>query len=133
MSEENVDIVRRGFDAYSRGDGEAWLAGFSEKIKLYPRPEEPGVKDCYEGTDGVTEYLANWFSGWDEYTVEPEQYIDAGEYVIVDMREVGLAKQSGLRVEETFAHAFKVSDGKVVEWRMFGPVEEALQAIRPSK
>jgi ketosteroid isomerase-like protein len=78
MSEENVDIVRRGFDAYSRGDGEAWLAGFSDKVKLYPRPEEPGVRDCYEGIAGLQEYLANWFSGWEQYTVEPEQYIDAG-------------------------------------------------------
>jgi hypothetical protein len=34
-----------------------------------------------------------------------------------------------LRVEENFAHALKVSDGKIVEWRMFGPVDEALEAI----
>jgi hypothetical protein len=37
------------------------------------------------------------------------------------MREIGVAKQSGLRVEETFAHAFKISEGDVVEWRCSVP------------
>jgi hypothetical protein len=33
------------------------------------------------------DYLVHWYSGWDDYTVEAEQFIDAGEYVIVDVRE----------------------------------------------
>jgi hypothetical protein len=33
-----------------------------------------------------------------------------------------------MRVEQNFAHAFKVNDGNVVEWRMFGPLQEALEA-----
>ena len=44
------------------------------------------------------------------------------------MNEVGIA-ESGLRVEQRFAHAVKIADGKGVEWRMFGPVEEALEAL----
>jgi hypothetical protein len=42
---------------------------------------------------------------------------------------VGVAEQSGMRVEENFAHAFKVDDRKIVEWRMFGPVQEALEEL----
>ena len=34
-----------------------------------------------------------------------------------------------MRVEENFAHAFKLQDGKAVEWRMFGPLEEAFEAL----
>ena len=128
MSEENVEIVRRGFDAVARGDLERWFGDVSAEITVYPRAEEPGVKNCYEGHEGILEYLANWYSGWESYTVEPERFIDGGDYVVVDVREVGVAQQSGMRVEENFAHAFKVSDGKVVEWRMFGPMREALEA-----
>jgi ketosteroid isomerase-like protein len=129
MSEENVEIVREGFDAVARGDLEGRLGDIRTEVTVYPRPEEPGVKSCYEGHEGVLEYLANWYAGWESYIVEPERFIDTGDYVIVDVREVGLAKQSGVRVEENFAHAFKVSDGKVVEWRMFGPMHEALDAV----
>jgi ketosteroid isomerase-like protein len=129
MSQENVEIVRGGFDAVARGDLEGWLSDVGAKVKVYPRPEEPGVRDSYEGHEGVLEYLANWYSGWESYIVEPERFIDGGDYVIVDVREVGVAEGSGMRVEENFAHAFKVSHGKIVEWRMFGPMQEALEAV----
>jgi ketosteroid isomerase-like protein len=32
-------------------------------------------------------------------------------------------------VEENFAHVFKLRDGKIVEWRQFGPLREALEAV----
>jgi ketosteroid isomerase-like protein len=131
VSQENVEIIRRASEAFDRGDLEEWGAFFDDGVKLYPRPEEPGVEPFYEGMAGIGTYLGNWYSGWKEYTAEPVDFIDAGDYVVVDVREVGIAKGSGIRVEDNFAHAFRVASGKVVEWRMFGPVEEALAAIGP--
>ena len=131
MSEENIELVKRAADAFKRLDFEAWKATASDQIALYPRREEPGVDERYDGWDGVLVYLGNWYSGWEKYEAEPLEFIDAGDYVIVDFRETGIAKGSGIRVEETFAHAFKVDDGKIVEWRMFGPVSEALAAVTP--
>jgi ketosteroid isomerase-like protein len=130
MSVETVAIMRRGFEAMAASDYEVWLGMTSPAIKVYPRPEEPGVRDCYEGFEEMMEYLVNWFSSWKEYTIAAERFIDAGEYVIVDVKEVGVAEQSELRIEENFAHAFKLEDDKVVEWRMFGPVSEALEALQ---
>ncbi len=129
MAEADVDTVRRAFDAFIDNDFEAFFAIASTEIAVHPRREEPGVKDRYVGWDEMLEYLTNWYSGWEDYTAEAERYIDAGEYVIVDVREVGVAERSGLRVEDNFAHALKVEDGKVVEWRMYGPVEEAFDAL----
>jgi ketosteroid isomerase-like protein len=77
----------------------------------------------------MMEYIINWFSGWDEYTFEAARFIGAGEYVIVDVREVGVMGKSGMRVEENFAHALKFADGKLIEWRMYGPVSEAMDAL----
>jgi ketosteroid isomerase-like protein len=131
MSQENVEIVRRGFEAFQQNDFEAWFALASSEITLYPRPEEPCVKASYGGKEGIVDYLVNWYSGWMAYTAEATRFIDAGESVIVDVREVGTAEQSGMRVEENFAHAFKVVDGLIVEWRMFGPLSEALNALGP--
>ena len=34
-----------------------------------------------------------------------------------------------MRIEQRFAHAFRLEHGKGVEWRMFGPVEEAFEAL----
>jgi ketosteroid isomerase-like protein len=129
MSEESVAVVRRGFKAFVENDFEGWFAISSTEIKLYPPEDEPGVQPCYEGWDEMLDYLVNWYSGWEDYTVEAERFVDAGEWVVVDATEVGIAEQSGVRVEENFAHAFKLKDGKVVEWRMFRHVREALEAL----
>jgi ketosteroid isomerase-like protein len=129
VSRENLEIIRQSFDAFAQNDFEAWFAVASTDIKLYPRREEPGVKPVYNGWDELLEYLINWYSGWEDYTVAAERFIDAGDYVIVDVTEVGIAEHSGARVEENFAHAFKLHDGKIVEWRMYGPVDEALAAL----
>src|SRR4051812_38341524 len=88
MSEENVAVVRRVFDTFPASDFEGFFGMASPDIRVYPRPEEPGVRACYEGWEELMEYLINWFSGWDEYTFEPDRFIDAGEYVIADVREV---------------------------------------------
>jgi ketosteroid isomerase-like protein len=129
--DENVAVVREAIAAFSALDFERWNSTAAEGIMLYPRAEEPGTKLVYEGMDGVIEYLGIWYSGWEEYSAEPVEFLDAGDYVVVDFREVGIAKGSGIRVEENFAHAFKVSEGKITEWRMFGPIDEAMGAVAP--
>jgi ketosteroid isomerase-like protein len=129
MSQENVEIIRRAFEAFRANDVEAWLATISPNIKVFPNPREPGTKPHYEGREGVLEYLRNWYAGWDEYVVEPTRFIEAGDYVVVAAREVGTAKQSGVRVEEEFSHVFRLEDGQTVEWRQFGPLQEALEAV----
>jgi ketosteroid isomerase-like protein len=75
------------------------------------------------------DYLVNWYAGWEDYSVEPTQFIEAGDYVVVDARETGIAEQSGIRVEQTFSHAFELRDGQIVEWRQFGPLQQALEAV----
>jgi len=129
VPESDVEIVRRAFEAFSRSDFESALAVMSSEIRIYPQPDEPGVEECYEGWDELFDYLVNWFSAWEDSTAELERVLDAGEYVIVDAREVGVAEQSGIRVEETFAHAFKLRGGKIIEWRMFRRVETAFAEL----
>ena len=129
MSRENVEIVRRAFEAFRANDLEAWLSTISPNVKVFPNPREPGANSSYEGREGVLEYLRNWYAGWDEYLVEPTQFIDAGDYVVVAARERGTAKKTGITIEEEFSHVFRLQDGLTVEWRQFGPLEEALEAV----
>ncbi len=128
MSQENLQLVRKAMTAFLENDFERWFSFTDPACKLYPRPEEPGVKECYEGWDEILAYLVNWYSGWKEYTGEPERFFDAEDWVVVELNEVGIT-ENGLRVEQCFAHALKIKDGKVIEWRMFGPVEEAFEAL----
>jgi ketosteroid isomerase-like protein len=133
VSAENVAVVREIYEAFATSDLERWRELTADDLALYPRPEEPGVKERYDGWDEMLAYLANWYSGWESYTAEPERFIDCDSHVILDVREVGVAKQTGIRVEQNFAHAFVVRDGRVSEWRMFGSVDEAMTSLGVSE
>jgi ketosteroid isomerase-like protein len=129
MSQENVEIVRSGFERVAEGDVGAWFQLADPEIRVHPRPSEPDAAAEYRGLDGLMDYAVNWYSQWDEYTAEPIEIIDVGEQVLVRARERGYVERTGVEVLEEFSHSFLVRDGKVVEWRMYDSHDEALEAV----
>jgi ketosteroid isomerase-like protein len=129
MSQENVQTLRRLFEAASDGDVGVWFQGADPDIRVYPRPDEPDAADEYRGLDGLMEYLMNWYGQWDVYESEPLEMIDAGEHVLVVARERGRVERTGMEIVEDFTHSFVLRDGKVTEWRMYDSHAEALEAV----
>lgn len=126
MSQANVEIVRRGFAAYARGDVEAMLELVDSEAK-WKQIEEPVP---VHGHDGIREALGRWHEMWDDLRAEAEEFIDAGECVVVLIRYQGLGKASGARVDQASYHVFKVMEGRIVRMVEYGPGmrAEALQA-----
>jgi ketosteroid isomerase-like protein len=129
MSREDVESLQAVFQAIADGDATAWLRAMDPEVRLYPRSEEPGVRAVYEGWDGVMEYLVNWYSDWEDYESEPVEFQDAGDQVLVVLRERGRMERSGIEVEEEFSHSFKLRDGRIVEWRHHNSRQDALDAL----
>jgi ketosteroid isomerase-like protein len=130
MPGENSEVVRRALLASQNSDLQALLSLIAEESRVYPRPEEPGVKESYEGHHGLFEYLGNWFSQWDEYETEPASFEDApDDQVLVVIRERGHLKQSGITIDQDFSHSFQVKEGKIVEWRMYDSDEQAREHL----
>jgi ketosteroid isomerase-like protein len=129
MSQENVEIVRSGFERVAEGDVGAWFQLADPEIRVHPRPSEPDAAAEYRGLDGLMDYAVNWYSQWDEYTAQPIEIIDVGEQVLVRARERGYVERTGVEVLEEFSHSFLIRDGKVVEWRMYDSHEDALEAV----
>jgi ketosteroid isomerase-like protein len=129
MSEQNVQVVRRAFDAYTRGDIDAVLRLCAHDIVITQAPEVPGVPPRLTGHDGVLEAFGLWPEQWDDYRVRIERVVaDPGEYVVVATRQSGRGKQSGVEVEAGFTFLFAVRDGKIAEWRIFVRESQALAA-----
>jgi ketosteroid isomerase-like protein len=126
MSRENVEVVRRGFEAYARGDVEAMLEGLDQEV-WWKQVEEPAP---VYGRDGVREALRRWDETWDNLQVEVDEYIDAGECVVALIRLRGLGRTSKVPVEMASYHVFTVRNGKVARMFEFGPGKraEALEA-----
>ena len=132
MSQENVEVVRRVFDAVERRDGAAALAlydaDFEWDFSRVPWGEVagPGV---HRGRDALPRVYREWLSAWENYEEKLEELIDAGESVISVLTGRGRGRASGAEVEITTAGVWTVRDGKVVRSVWFPTREKALEAV----
>jgi ketosteroid isomerase-like protein len=88
MSQENVEIVRRGHEAFQRGDLTAMLELVDPEIVSYVAAPLADPAE-YHGPDGVFEMFANWTVGFDDYAQEAEEYLEAGDHVIARVYQHG--------------------------------------------
>jgi ketosteroid isomerase-like protein len=130
MASENAEVVRRTLLAFNRGDLQTALELVDPAIRVYPRSEEPGVKEVYSGHEEMFEYVGNWYGQWDDYEGEPVSFEDVpGDRVLVDMAERGHLKRTGITIDQHFFHSYTVKNGKLTEWRMYDSNEQAREAL----
>jgi ketosteroid isomerase-like protein len=134
MSQENVEIVRQGFDAWEAALGTgtddlgALLAIFDDDLitrRLAPMPD-PG---SWHGVEGMLAVLTEWTDTFDEFTMRGEEFIDAGDEVVVRVGQQGSGDSSGVPVKATFWFAVGVRDGKIVTFDMYATREQAFEAV----
>jgi uncharacterized protein len=133
MSEENVEIVRRGYEAFDSGDLETAFALFDPEVEVH-MAEEPGevalldLSKTYRGVEGFVTFLGQMAEAWGEFRWVPEQYLDAGDEVVVFVRLTATGKGSGVAVNQPMAHLCTMCDGKLVRHETFFRREAALEA-----
>jgi ketosteroid isomerase-like protein len=131
MSRENVELIRKSMEAFRRLDIPASLAAFSPEVEWRTAADEPDPQ-TYRGLDGLAALIADWSQMWEDNffeAAEPQEFIDADEFVIVPVRALVRGKGSGVPVEIFETYLFRVLDGKVVQVREFRTKDEALEAV----
>ena len=84
MSCENVEIVRRLFDSYRPDDPAEALACLARDVVYQVGQEVPA-----RGRDEVRAVWERWQSSWEEIEMIPEEFIEAGDHVIVAVHYSG--------------------------------------------
>jgi ketosteroid isomerase-like protein len=135
MSEENVDVVRRGMDLWLAGDFEGWRTMIDPDIgwdiSAHPLPDVPNHG---RGRDAlVTDMLAVYMSGWTDYSAELKETIDAGDQVVLVLHETAQMGDSGVPLDRDLVHVWTVCDRRATFLRVFKTKAEALEAIRMSQ
>ena len=131
MSEENVNLLRQGYEAFNRGDIDAVMGLMDPEIEW----QEPDVEGSpVRGTHHGPEAVANNVFGtvpehWDEFQAVPEEFLDAGEHVIVLGHFHATGKATGKTIDAPYAHVWKVRDGKGVYHRNYVDTATVLEAL----
>ena len=126
MPEENLEIVRRLFTAFSGGDAPAWLQEMDPDVVLHVEQAGQGV---YRGHEGAMKSLVDWTEDFDDFKSVPEEFLDNGDCVVVRTRQTGSGKASGAPMEGLFWFVFQVREGKVVRIHVLTTEREALEAV----
>src|SRR3954454_4824634 len=117
MSQENVEIVRGVMELLSRaGMSEAAATALLDRfapnvhIDMTRRVINP---DTYEGHAGLRRLGSEVAEVWEEFRIEPERFIDAGDRVIVIETRRGRGKGSGIEVEQRSGVIWTIREGKI--------------------
>jgi ketosteroid isomerase-like protein len=123
MSQENVEMVRHGYEAFNRRDIDVALEG------LHPEVEWPNM---LEGTtirshDAIREYWTKQFQSTDP-RVEPEEFIEAGEKLVVVVHQVVRDHWGNPLVDQRVGHVYGFRDNKIARMDVYDSRAEALEA-----
>ena len=128
----NVSIVRRAYEAFSRGDMDAVVADMHDEIEWQQAQGLPHG-GTYRGLDEVRRNVfdpldRDW---WSEFSAEPDELLDAGDEVVALGRYRGVAKGTGRRLDVPFVHVWSLRDGRVWRFRQFLDTHGWVEALAP--
>jgi len=90
-----VEIVRKALEAFEQGGLDATLPFYDREVTWEEAEDEPEA-ETYQGHDGLRALVGKWLVPFDDLRVEPDEFIDAGEAVVMPYRFRGRGERAGL-------------------------------------
>jgi ketosteroid isomerase-like protein len=128
MAEEDIDALRTVYDEWSEGN-------FRPVSDAYGPDLEWGFSDEFLDLGGVerepeptSDRMLAFLSQWDDWRCEAEEFIPAGESVVVLCRYMGRGKGSGVGIDTRGAHVWRISNGRATRLEVFSDRAKALES-----
>jgi len=127
MSRENVEIVRRMYEAFHGGDAAGALECFHPDV-VVDASRRVDV-EVGHGRDELTAIIAGWIEAWDDWREEIEEIRDLGSHVYVVATQRGRGKGSGIEIETRYALLYEVEGNKISRMTLYDDPADALEAV----
>ncbi len=130
MSEENVEMLRNSYAAFNRGDWEAALSNADPEIEWRLHGQLGiDVPQPIRGREALKAFWADFFEIWDDYKMEPLDFIDGMDgRVLATMRFTARGQGSSVPVELTYFWVHLTRDGAIVSVDLYPDRSDALEA-----
>jgi ketosteroid isomerase-like protein len=140
VSQQNVELHRKIFEAFNERDMEALIALLDPEFELHSKlaAVAPAV---YHGHDGARRWHRNLDDAWEGLRAEPDAYFDLGERTLAFYVLRARGKQSGLELALPIAALVNWREDLALAWTTYdnredalgdlGISEDALDAIAP--
>jgi uncharacterized protein len=128
MSQENLELFRRGLAAWNAGDYEAILEMCHPDVEWTFSDRLPDATGEIRGKASVRTFFETFTGDWSEISIRPERIADSGPHVVANVEFVARGRD-GIEVSMRFVHVWTVREGQIVRFRGFGTFDEALEAV----
>ena len=128
MSHENVEIVRRSFDAWNEWDIEAIRRIYAEDV-VVETGLTGGFGTTFESDDPIARWFAEMRETWAEIHWDLERIFEAKGTVVTFYRAIGIGRHSGIEVVRDLTGIYHVRDGVIATERVYLDRAEALEAV----
>jgi ketosteroid isomerase-like protein len=129
--EEDADRLRRAYEAFNSGGVEAFLERLAPEFQLRDRdssPDRPG--ETRYGREGIMALFESYMEAFDALRLEPQEFIDCGDQILVALHQHVRGKGSGAEVVGNIAHVWTMQGDAPFRLRIFGDKESALSSLR---
>ncbi|HEY8640583.1 MAG TPA: nuclear transport factor 2 family protein [Solirubrobacterales bacterium] len=129
MSEENVNVVREAFESFMGGDGEKAAQLVDPEVEFHGTVGGLQEGQIAHGQSQIDkQFEEEDLEAWEERRLEPEEFIDAGDNVVVLLHEYRRGRGSGVELETDTAVVVAVREGRVVRIQGYMDRAAALEA-----
>lgn len=131
MPKSNLEFIKSLYDAYARGDKSTVIAGMSDDIVWNEAENLPySDRSPYKGPAAVEEGIfSRLMTEWDSYKVNPAEFIDAGDTIVVLGRYNAKYKATGSVFDAQFAHIWRLKDGKIAAFQQYTDTAQAARVV----
>jgi ketosteroid isomerase-like protein len=130
VSEENVELVRQGFELLQEQGVEGFLPFIHPDFEVTTPAALTAEPDTYRGPDGIRRYFDSFYEAMDRVAFEPLELIEVGDAVVVPMTLRARGRTSGIETEQHVVQIWELAGGKAIRVRVFATLEEAMTAAR---
>jgi ketosteroid isomerase-like protein len=130
MSSQNVELVRGGFEALSKGGVEALLPFIHTEFEVTTPADLASEPDTYRGHEGLRRYFDSFYEAMDEIRFEPREFRDAGGRVVVPVTLTARGRTTGIEASQELVMVWSLREDQAIRVETYGTLDEALEAAQ---
>lgn len=124
-----VAAIRRCYERHNRGDQSAWAEVFDNDIEFYTDGTRFAEETVQHGKQATLRWFADYFQAFREYEFIVGDIFEIGSWVVAEVPVRAVGRSSGIEVGQSGVGCYRFAGDRVVEFRAFGELDDALRAI----
>jgi ketosteroid isomerase-like protein len=125
VASDNVELVKRAFEAFNDGGTEAFIPYAHPEIEFSTPSDLASEPDTYRGHEGVRRYWDSFFEIMEDIKVVPNELYERSGLVVADMTLKATGRATGIEAEQQVYAVLTVADDKAIGISFHPTLKEA--------